>query len=315
MKKAPDFAGIFADDFKDYCEFMINNGRSFRVEITILKAFDRYTIENMISVITDDVVADFTYSRSDISQAQYDKRHRVVRKFTEYLSVRNKSEPVRLLPGTSGYSRHIPHIYTQNEINKLMNAALKMNPIPKLKPHTYYTLTGLLLSTGLRISEAINLDISDVDFDSGILRIRATKFKKSRLVPVHATTLEQLMKYDSLRRKFVPEAKDNAFFVNKYKKRLTYHNVNATFLKLFRSSGIRMEESSGARIHDFRHSFATARITKWHDDGANIHQMLPLLATYMGHSHYEDTVYYLTVSAELMAKGSKRFTKEDMLND
>jgi integrase len=314
MKKAPDFAGTFAADLMDYCNHMVANGRNFRVETTILKAFDRYTIENLITGITDAVVTDFTYSRSDISQAQYDKRHRVVRKFTEYLSLQHKSDAVRPLPGSTKPPRHIPHIYTQDEINRLLTAVENMNPVPKLKPHTYRVLLGLLLSTGMRISEAINLDVSDIDFDSGVLRIRMTKFKKSRLVPVHPTTLEQLRNYDSLRRNLVPVPNDDAFFINKYKKRLTYHNINATFLELVRSAGLRMEEGSGPRIHDTRHTFATARIAKWHDEGLDIHQMLPLLSTYMGHSHYEDTVYYLTVSAELMAKGSERFTKEGMLN-
>ena len=87
MKKAPDFAGIFADDLKDYCEFMRGFGRKFGVETTILKAFDRYTIENVISVITDDVVSEFTYSRQNLSKSQYDKRHRIIRKFSEYLSL------------------------------------------------------------------------------------------------------------------------------------------------------------------------------------------------------------------------------------
>lgn len=314
MKKAPDFAGIFADDLSDYCEFMLGFGRKFGVETTILKAFDRYTIENAISVITEDVVSDFTYSRPNLSKAQYDKRHRIIRKFSEYLSLRDKGKAVRPLPGASGYPRHIPHIYTDSEIKLLLDATGKMNPTPKLRPHTYYILLGLLLSTGLRISEAINLDVSDVDLDSGVLRIRGTKFRKSRLVPVHPTTLGELKKYDSLRRELVPEPKDSAFFINRHKKRLTYSNVNDTFLQLVRSAGIRIEEGSGPRIHDTRHTFATARIAKWHDEGMDIHQMLPLLSTYMGHSHYEDTVYYLTVGAELMAKGSKRFTKEGVLN-
>jgi len=314
MKKVSDFSGIFAGDLQDYCDLMVGNGRNFRVEITILKAFDRYTIENVVSVITENVVTDFTYSRQNLSKAQYDKRHRIVRKFTEYLNLRHKGEPVRPLPKASGYARHIPHIYTQDEIKRLFDAAEKMNPVPKLRPHTYYVLFGLLFSTGLRISEVLNLDVSDVDLDTGVLKIRGTKFRKSRLAPVHPTTLEQLRKYDALRRELVPEQKDNAFFINKYKKRLTYPNVNSTFLNLVRDAGIRAADGAGMRIHDARHSFATARLAKWYEEGADIHQMLPLLATYMGHAHYEDTVYYLTVCAELMAKGSARFTKEGMLN-
>lgn len=309
MKKAPDFASIFAERIKEYVKFMINIGRKFSVETTILRAFDRYVSENNITAITEAVVIDFVYSVPGLGNEQYEKRHRIVRKFSDYVNLREKGETIRPLPKSRSTGRLVPHVYTNDELVLLLEECKKLNLIPTLRPHTFYTLIGLLASTGIRVSEAINLDISDIDFANGIIKIRNTKFKKSRLVPVHPSTLEVLKEYDRLRRELLPNQKDNAFFISKFRVRLSYVNVNTTFLQLLRSSGIRSQEGDGARIHDLRHTFAIRRVATWYDMGLDIHQMLPLLSTYMGHAHFEDTTYYLSAGAELLAKGAARFVK------
>ena len=314
MKKAPDFASDFADIFKEYVEFMINLGRNFRVETTILRAFDRYLIQQNIDEITETAAVEFTYSVINLSKAQYDKRHRIIRKFSEYLALRHETPTVRPLPQKDIPKRHIAYVYTDDELGLILDEAKKLNPVPKLRPHTFYTLLGLLASTGMRISEAINLDVNDIDFKNGIIKIKNTKFRKSRLIPVHKTTLAVLKKYDKLRRELITNPKDNAFFLNKYKLRLKYANVNDVFLQIIRKLNIRSKSGNGARIHDIRHVFAIRRIASWYDMGLDIHQMLPLLSTYMGHAHFEDTVYYLNAGAELLAKGAERFNKGGDMN-
>jgi integrase len=309
MKKAPEFASIFADRLIEYVAFMINNGRKFGVETSILHAFDRYICENNITAITEADVMGFVYSASRLSNEQYEKRHRIVRKFSDYINLRESGETIRPLPKRRSKGRLIPYVYTNDELVLLLEEAKKLGSIPALRPHTFYALIGLLASTGMRVSEAINLDISDVDFANGVLKIRNTKFKKSRLVPVHPTTLEVLKEYDRLRRELVPDQKDNAFFISKCKIRLVYGNINSTFLQLVRNIGIRNEVGKGARIQDLRHTFAIRRVATWYDEGLDIHQMLPLLSTYIGHTHFEDTTYYLTAGAELLAKGAARFVK------
>ena len=309
MKKAPDFATIFAQRLKEYVEFMKNNDRKFNVETTILRAFDRYMYENGITTITEEDVAGFVYSVKNLTKEQYDKRHRIVRKFSDYLNLREQGETIRPLPKNRHSGRLIPYVYTDKELVLLLETTKKLNSTPTLRPHTYYTMFGLLASTGIRVSEALNLDISDVDLSNGVLKIRNTKFKKSRLVPVHPTTLEVLRTYDKLRSEFMPDQKDNAFFPGRHKKRLVYGTVNATFLQIVRTAGIRGEDGNGSRIHDLRHTFAIRRVAVWYDMGLDIHQMLPLLSTYMGHAHFEDTTYYLSAGAELLAKGAARFKR------
>ncbi|MDD4690446.1 MAG: tyrosine-type recombinase/integrase [Eubacteriales bacterium] len=310
MKKAPDFASIFTSRLKEYVAFMKDNDRKFNVETTILRAFDRYVCENNITTITEENVMGFTYSIPNLTKGQYDKRHRIIRNFSDYMNLREQGETIRPLPKNRGSGRLIPYVYTDDELVLLLEATKRLNPAPTLRPYTYYTMFGLLASTGIRISEALNLDISDIDLTNGILKIRNTKFKKSRLVPVHPTTLEVLREYDKLRCELMSNQKDNAFFPGRNRTRLAYGTVNSTFLEIVRTAGIRGAEGKGSRIHDLRHTFAIRRVAVWYDMGLDIHQMLPLLSTFMGHAHFEDTIYYLSAGAELLAKGSSRFKKD-----
>lgn len=310
MKKAPDFASVYAQQFIEYIDFMKNIERNFRVETTILKAFDRFLISEKTDVITEKLVFDFTYSKPNLTSEQYNKRHRITRSFTQYLNLKINGNEVRPLLKSKNSPRITPYVYTDDELILLLETAKKLNDDPLLRPHTFYTMFGLLASTGLRVSEAINLDVSDVDLVNGILKIRNTKFKKSRLVPVHQTTLNVLIEYDLLRKQLMPDQKDNAFFPSRHKSRISYGTVNSAFLEVVRTADIRNLEGKGSRLHDLRHTFAIRRVSLWYDMGLDIHQMLPLLSTYLGHAHFEDTTYYLEAGAELLAKGASRFTKD-----
>jgi integrase len=111
------------------------------------------------------------------------------------------------------YRRITPHIYTAAEISALLAAASDLPPKDGLRPRTYATLFGLLACTGLRLQEALRLTQSDVDWKRGLLTIRQTKFRKSRLVPLHPTATKALRNYARLRDRHHPDAKSDAFFV------------------------------------------------------------------------------------------------------
>lgn len=314
MNKAPDFMSKLAEDFRKYVAFMVGSGRVFRVETSILKAFDRFIVRNGILAITETVVNSYVYSVPSLTAQQYAKGHRVVQKFAEYMHLRERGENVRPLPPVKNTKRHVAYVYSKEDISRLLCAAGQLPPLTSLRPHTYFVLFGLLYSSGLRISEAISLERSDINFAASTILIRNTKFRKSRIVPIHASTLAQLLKYAKLRDALYPTCDDNAFFVNNKKKRLVYSTVNNIFLQLSQQLGLRSPDGQMPRIHDLRHTFAIRRVAAWYDEGADIHAKLPLLATYMGHAHFEDTTYYLMAGAELMARGASRFQREGVLN-
>ena len=307
MKKAPDFNSTLKDELREYVDFMVGNGRSFRVEITILKEFDRFLQANEVHEINAHCVDTFVRIKPTLTDGQYEKRHRIIRKFLDYRAIRGKGESVPVPPKARSSGRRIPYLYTESDITRILSAAGELKPADSLRPHTFQTIIGLLICTGLRISEALNLDIEDLDLDNDVLYIRNTKFKKSRYVPIHPTTRTALVRYAEHRTKHFPNAKSSAFFVSLRGRAISYPTYNTTFLELVRGLDIG-GDGRNSRTHDLRHTFAVNRLLAWYEEGANVHDMLQILSTYMGHAHFEDTTYYLNASAELMAKGASAFT-------
>jgi integrase len=188
----------------------------------------------------------------------------------------------------------------------LLAAAQEIGGLPGL---TYYCLLGLLSVTGLRMSEVLNLSVKDVDLAQGVLVIVATKFGKTRLVPIHATTQKALAQYVRDRdRTFGGNL--SYFFVSQRGHRLDGGQVRRTFYRLSRKVGLRGPTAShGPRLHDFRHLFATKTLLRWYRSGQDVERRLPVLSTYLGHGHVSDTYWYLTSCPELMGLVVNRLEK------
>ena len=306
MKKAPDFASALRDELLEYVKFMVDNGRAFRVETTILKEFDRFLQTQNTPEIGIDEVEQFVYGKEDLTGGQYEKRHRIIRGFLNYRAIKGTGKSVPPPPKTKRGGRRIPYLYTQSDLARMISLAGELAPANSLRPHTYQTVIGLIVCTGLRVSEALNLDVSDVDLTANVLYIRATKFRKSRYVPLHPTAASVLKKYAETKTRYFPGCENTAFFLNTRGKRVAYGTYYGPFLRLVREAGI-STESRNSTTHDLRHTFAVNRMLAWYEEGLDFRDMLPVLSTYMGHAHFEDTVYYLNASAALMAKGAKSF--------
>lgn len=193
-----------------------------------------------------------------------------------------------------------PYIYSPDDIALLMAEARRSITQP-LRAATYETLIGLLAATGLRVGEAIRLDRADINWSEGVLVVRVSKFNKSRLVPVHETTLEALNRYGQLRDQLQPRPKDPSFFLSLTAKRLIYPPICETFRKLCKASGVGAGSSVRPRIHDFRHTFAVTTLTGWYRGGEDIGARLPWLSTYLGHREPRYTYWYLSAAPELLA--------------
>ena len=233
----------------------------------------------------------------------------IVRGFARYLAVRDGQSQVpqqRLL--ASGYHRKQPHIYTENQLRQLVKSATDLDPIYPLRPHTVATLLGLLASTGLRVSEAIRLQRADVDLAAGILHVRETKFRKSRLVPMHPSVTRSMRNYADLRDRDPGSNSGSRFFVARDGRPIPYVTFNRIFRRLCQRLGWR---SNGAlprpRIQDLRHSFACRRLLRWYREGVDVDHAIASLSTYLGHAKVTDTYWYLTGTGELLSIAGARF--------
>lgn len=235
-----------------------------------------------------------------------------VRGFARYRSAtdpRTEIPPWSLLPFRS--QRAQPYLYTDNEVRLLLKASLGLSPADELRRWTYQTLLGLLAVTGLRISEALSLRVSDVDLKDAVLTVRGTKFGRWRLVPLHPSVQRVLSRYQSRRDQYLNgRPASDVFFVTKRGTPLDKNNVRHTFHALSRQTCLRGKfDSRGPRLHDFRHRFAIKTLLNWYRRGDNVEQRLPALSTYLGHVRLDDTYWYLTACPELMGQAVKRLER------
>ena len=240
--------------------------------------------------------------------AEWARRLSFIRRFARHWSAHDSQTevpPSGLLPYRPGRAR--PYLYSEEEVRQLLEAALQLPSAHGLRGPTYHCLLGLLAVSGLRISEARNLQTDDVDLDEGILTIRGAKFGKSRLVPIHPSTCTILSDYASRRDHFLAR-RPEIFFVSGRGTRLDGADVRRTFYYLSRQIGLRgATDSRGPRLHDFRHRFAVETLIQWYRSGQDVERRLPILSTYLGHVHVSDTYWYLTACPELMGLAVKRF--------
>lgn len=238
------------------------------------------------------------------------RRLGIARAFLAYVRAH---EPDIEVPGT-GLLRHPgrrpPHLYTPSEIAGLMQAAAALGPRGALRPYTITTLIGLLVSCGLRAREAMKLNVSDVNLDARPphLVVRLTKFRKSRLVPLHPTTTEALRTYAACRARLGYDGLCDAFFVSERGTPLNYHVAARTFVMLARRLGLRGPVGErGACLHQLRHTFAVRRLSAWSRAGIDVRSHLPHLSVYLGHVRPEDTYWYLSASPDTLDPAAERF--------
>lgn len=226
---------------------------------------------------------------------------------------RTEVPPWRLLPFRSRRAR--PYLYSDEEIRNLLSVALELAPPGSLRPWTYYTFLGLIAATGVRLGEAIRLELTDVNFEEGLLTIKNTKFGKSRLVPVHSSTVKALADYAARRAQFLEGRAATHFFLSQRTKPLVRCVVHSTFHELSRRVGLRKPgESHGPRLHDFRHRFAIQTLLRCYREGADVEQKLPILSTYLGHASFADTYWYVSCCPELMGGALSRLEKRWKVN-
>lgn len=199
----------------------------------------------------------------------------------------------------NSYSRRLPHIYSPAELARLVGAAKRLHQTYPLRCETYATLFGLIASTGLRISEALDLRISDVQQD-GVLFIRRGKGGKGRLVPLHATAIKALRAYLEARRRR-PPVLDDHLFLSRGQRQLRSEMAEYTFRRMVALAGLAPPGVRRCRIHDLRHTFATRSLEMCPHRREDVEQHFVALATYLGHTQIAHTYWYLEATPELMA--------------
>jgi integrase len=264
--------------------------------------------------ITTALALEWAQQPTAVQPAEWARRLGEVRGFARFRQASDPSTeipPQGLLPHRSTRAR--PYLYSDEEVEQLLAAALKLPTNwhrTALYPWKFHCLIGLLSTTGMRMSEALNLQICDVDLDQALLTIRGTKLGKIRLIPLHASTRDVLADYLRRRTEFFGTAVSPYLFVSDRGNQMDQARLHRTFYTLSRSVGLRGADAShGPRLHDFRHRFAVKVLTAWYESGQDSARLLPVLSTYLGHVRVEDTYWYLSAWPELMAHAMARLER------
>jgi integrase/recombinase XerD len=292
---------------KDYLALRRSLGFKLREYGECLHEFVSFLQKNGVSHITSKLAVEYATQRRDEKSVSWSRRLTIIRGFARYragAAPRTEIPPVGLLKFRSKRAR--PYLYSEDEIHRLLEAALKMESPHELQPQTYYCLFGLLAVSGMRLGEAINLQPQDVDWTEGVLTIRGAKFGKSRLVPLHPSTLAVLRDYARLRDKIFTGRSVTTFLVTSRGTKLEKTNLSRVFREMSRQIAIRKPGvRHGPRLHDFRHRFAIETLLRWYRQGEQINRRMPVLSTYLGHGNVSGTYWYLGSTPELIVAASK----------
>jgi integrase len=272
-------------------------GYRFRKQSILLRNYARFAEARGEDVVH--VATALEWAGTGPSSGTRHGRLEVIRRFARLM---HAEDPRHEVPPAGVFGpqapRRTPYIFTPDEIRTLLKAAGTLGPRGSLRPTMYATMFGLIAATGLRISEAIGLRLRDVT-DAGLV-IRQTKFRKSRLVPLHPTTRRALDVYIVTRAGFA--GADDAVFLSERQTGVRYPTVISTFLALVRGIGIHPGRGKrGPRIHDLRHTFAVRSLEQCASDGQAVARHMLALSTYLGHAHLFDTYWYLQATPRLLA--------------
>src|ERR1700687_5197497 len=248
---------------QEYLSMRRDLGFKLREAGKYLLDFAAFMQRRRASYITQALALAWAQLPANVQPAHWAQRLSFVRGFARYRSAtdpRTQIPPQGLLPFQPKRAR--PYLYSDEEVRILLHTALKMPcrwERAKLRPWIYHCLFGLLSVSGLRLGEARNLELQDVDLKAGVLTIRGAKFGKSRLVPLHASACKGLADYIARRnRHWAARPVSSYLFVSSWGNRMDSGDIHRTFYALSRQIGLRgASDSRGPRLHDMRHRFAT----------------------------------------------------------
>jgi len=241
------------------------------------------------------------------------QRQRVVRNFCLY---RRRTDLNCFVPDINRFPRPTPYvapvIFGAVEVSSMLKAADRMQPTPNspLRPAVMRLAVVLLYTAGLRRGELLRLTLGDVDSTRGVLRIRESKFRKSRFVPLSPGARQEVRRYLKQRSKLpFSMTADAPLLCNCSRGFRGYTGTGLSYgiHTLFRAAHVCSSDGRRPRVHDFRHSFAVQALLRWYREEADVQSNLPKLAMYMGHVSIVSTAYYLQWMPEITAAASQRF--------
>jgi site-specific recombinase XerD len=305
LMSKPLFESIQGKSLQAFIDLKHAQGYDYGHQRNLLRQFDRFLCERSWNCawlgreIVEQYIAQMCHTKAYSQSTMLSP----IRDYSAYLHLHYpESYVLKMLPLRAKRPCRF-HIYSQAEISVLMEAAGALGPPGSIRPLSVKTLIGLLYVSGLRIGEALALNVADLDPEQRTLFVRKGKFGKDRYVPLCASSVEALLRY---RRTAGKISKDQALWVSQKGTRLHATTIGNLFRQLLCECGI-ASAAPWPRLHDLRHTYAVNCLCKWYEQGDDVNALLPVLSTVMGHVKVSCAQVYLHVPAPLREQAAKRF--------
>jgi len=307
MSRQATFKSPLGDMMERFVAHKRMQGYDYAAQEKELCFFDRFLCyaDSSDGLLHSEYFSDYLKTMPHLKLKSRENRLGVVHQFSLYLNAHRPESrvmPSRLLPA---FARNIRVCrITSAEICELMRAAENLPPKGGIRCTCIRFLIGLLYTTGLRISEAIGLNLGDVDLERNTLFIHRGKFGKDRLIALTPSTRNALDEWLHLRSFHAGNGNSAPLFVSALNKRLGYQQAKRAFGKLCNQCGLHSDPPP--RLHDLRHNYASECLSRWQHDGKDIETLLPVLSTAMGHVNPYATQRYIHINAATLLDASNK---------
>jgi site-specific recombinase XerD len=307
------FHSFLAKDMREFVALRRMEGKGYGSQTWNLVYFDRFLCRAKWKQrwISRELVDQYCLSKRHLRLGTRGVLLSVVRQFCRYLAQFDARCYVPTDVRRTVCAEHtIPFVFTERQVCELVIRAAELPVYPSsfaLRPCLYQTLVGLLYTTGMRIAEALALNIGDLDLRRPRLLIRKGKFGKARWIPLSHSTASKLEAYLQQRLRIAPALTDSPLFISCRAQRLSYDTAYGAFRQILRMCNLADRPREGPTIHSLRHTFACRRLLEWYRDGLDINARLPALSTYMGHVNVHFTHRYVHATPELLHETHQRF--------
>ncbi len=311
MTQSRQFTSWLAAHFERFVALRRASGAKYFSQKSLLLAFDRHVVTHAPEPpLRAETLIQYLASLERLSPRGSNNVVSVVWPAVAFAlrhGARVEALPARPARPARYWHQRKPRILSATEVGCLLAAARLLPPTSSLRSATTATLLGLLYTTGLRIGEALALDVGDLDRRDRILTVRRGKFGKSRALPLRESTAEALARYMDHPLRPMGTAASDPIFVSGHRRRLSYPTVWEASRSVCLAAGI---SKPWPRLHDFRHTFAVSRVAAWYAQERDVNALLPALSTYLGHLSVENTRLYLTANGALLEQAAVRFAHQ-----
>lgn len=310
----PTFSSPLADALSRFLAFKRAAGCRYDEEARALRVLDHFlstTLNPDDPVITLDVVRGYVARRGEESETTRAHRLTLIRQVCRFLAL---EQPRTAVPAPRFLGIHrrafVARVMSQEEGCRFLDACghLVTRSWSPIRDTVLGTALVLLYFTGLRTGEVLRLTIADVDLAGGMLRVRETKFGKSRLVPVASDIAARLDRCRmTIERHLASRPPEAPFFATASGRPYSHTALSAAFHQVLARAGIpRYSAGRALRLHDLRHGFAVLRLLVWYQQEADLGARLPALATYLGHVGLASSQRYLQLTADMVGEIGRR---------